>query len=738
MTGPARVIAALLLALLPTDCWGFGGQVIELPVAVSPNAAPKQFSPLSGYSVSVDTRWFGAGGYRPVRVRFERATAAKTEQVLGIDVRLRMSNRSPQTHTARQSLAFPAGETSAEMVVLCPMDTAVGLINWSVSVNGVADPYLSQEPWSATGASQQFEGLRVVRPFADGQTPVRAVQRAPRRGQNSRRRIGPDLVDSGPLNDWLGYSAVDVLLLDSSRLNNLAEQHPERVQTIRRWMLAGGTVWVEGVDDSAKGYREVDRLLGVTGWRFQTVQSEREAEDAAKPTTDEPASEADSGTEENEIKSRIGRWRITPIEGAAGWGYQQIEARDGPKEPVPISSDRPRAQPTGDDTRGWYATRRVGFGRVLAFNRTHTTVPPRLRFGGQSDAVRRTWFELVWASRHGLEPGGTCPQFGNLLIPGVGVAPIAEFQVLITLFVLTIGPLNYWLLWRRQQLQMLVVTVPLCALAVTLALVGYAALSDGFGVAARARSVTLLDQTSGEAVSWSRVSHYVAMAPDEPATLPEDCSLYPIKPAWEASVTTSAGRRLTVWNGSEQTLASGCLPSRAPVQHLMVRCRESPARLAFSGEGDTTRVANQLGKPIDFLLARGADGDWRHAEAIEAGGLQSLEPISHSEAVKSYRLLALENEPTFPIGAGKAVEQTLERLGNSRAVRQLQRNFASVTLTDNLAEQMLGAISGLRGGRSLDLPPRSYLAVTSHAIETPLGWENVIESGSFHVLVGRW
>lgn len=755
MTGSAttRVTAALVLTMLAAECHGIGGSVVELPMRVPNAAKPVRFSPLSGFSVSVDTRWFSAGGYRPVRVRFNRATPAKSDRTLSIELRLKQSNRDSRVLTVGKSLTFAAGETTADMVVLCPMDTRSDLISWSVQVNGVDDPSLSSRSWFNMAAPGPHEGLRVVRPFVDGEVPVPVVQRRRSQGLNyGGSQIGTEIVESEPLDNWLGYSAADVLLLDLATLRDLAEKQPERVRTVRHWTLTGGTVWVEGVADTPEGYQEVDRLLGISTWRHRAIEAEHEPEEEPvlgegtlnATLTQDPAGDDDPFDPESEPdseKDQAVRQQVTPIEGAPGWGFEPMQRSGVPRELREldrIARGRRTIPSRVGSTRGWYATWQAGFGRVLAFQESYSTVPELMQFDGQAEGVPRTWHQHAWADRHGIEPGGSCPQFGNLLIPGVGVAPITEFQFLITLFVLTIGPLNYWLLWRRQQLQMLVVTVPLCALAVTLGLVAYAALADGFGVQARVRSITLLDQTSGEAASWSRVSHYAAMSPDEPPVLPADCAVYPIMPAWEAAMAPSGGKRRIDWNDSGQTLTSGWIPSRTPVQHLVVRCRESPAKLVFAGEGDQLEVTNQLGAALDFLLVRGADGEWRRGETLGSGKATRLESITRREAIQAYRVLVIENEPAFPIGAGKAVEQTLERLGNSRAARQMQRGFSSVNLIDNLGEQMLASVSGLRGGRSLDFPPQTYVAVTSQAVETPLGWDSVEEVGSFHVIVGRW
>jgi hypothetical protein len=57
-----------------------------------------------------------------------------------------------------------------------------------------------------------------------------------------------------------------------------------------------------------------------------------------------------------------------------------------------------------------------------------------------------------WHMRHGLIMGQQNPDFWNFSIPGVGLAPVTAFQILITLFILYIGPVNYWFLQRRKNI----------------------------------------------------------------------------------------------------------------------------------------------------------------------------------------------------------------------------------------------------------------------------------------------
>ena len=102
------------------------------------------------------------------------------------------------------------------------------------------------------------------------------------------------------------------------------------------------------------------------------------------------------------------------------------------------------------------------------------------------------------------------------------MAPVGQFQFLVTLFAIAIGPLNYWLLKRANKLPMLLATVPIAAAGTTLLLFMYGLFADGFGVRARARTLTLLDQTQEEAVSWGRLSYYAGLAPRDGLAVPTD------------------------------------------------------------------------------------------------------------------------------------------------------------------------------------------------------------------------
>ena len=91
-----------------------------------------------------------------------------------------------------------------------------------------------------------------------------------------------------------------------------------------------------------------------------------------------------------------------------------------------------------------------------------------------------TW---MWYQRHGMSLHRENDEYWNWLVPGIGRAPVGSFLILIAVFVIVIGPVNYFLLRRKRRLYLLLVTVPLGAALVTLALFAYALISDGLGSA---------------------------------------------------------------------------------------------------------------------------------------------------------------------------------------------------------------------------------------------------------------
>ncbi len=735
-------IACGVLAM-PAVAAGISNNFFVLPA--SPDGSVV-YSPRNGLNLEIDDRWFDGAGYRPVRLRFSSATPATATR--RIDVRMSFSDSGrvgDNDLVVTQSGEMPADVTHFEMVLRCPGVVAWSSVAWEVRVGDQLDKSISSPGFVPTQnvASGQGPMLRIATPSNTedrAETGLLYARQVTSIAVGGRRRQFTERLVCEPMTSWLDYSGAEVVSVELATLRLFAERPEEEVAALRRWLIAGGVLWVENAGVTPSVYTEIESLLGVSRWRMTSTDEVIDEDEPPLPESLLAEDESDEASQQEADEPIERRGDVTPIAEAPGWGYVKIEVDssvEGDASPFRGVLDSLAAS-AERDTRGWFAQREAGFGRVLAFNKLHFDVPPQLQMG-RSRQVFGAWQNHRWASRHGLEPGSGSAEFGNLMIPDVGLAPVNAFQVLITLFVLVIGPLNYWLLWRRQQLHLLVVTTPLVALVATLGLAAYASVADGFGVKARAHSLTLLDQTSGEAATWGRVSHYVATTPEELPSLPADTAIYPIDPVWEAAFVDPDADLAVTWEGDRQVLRSGWMPSRTAVQHLVVRSHKTGKRLDLVGEGASIRVANRLGAPLELVVVRNDAGEWLMAENIERDGAVVLKPVERLAAMQGFRTMAISRMPSFPAGAGRAVEEALARVGSSnREFRRMQGGMGGATLSENSQSRMLDALTGLDGSRSVDVPPRSYIAVASQSIDTPLGWENVEELDSFHVVVGRW
>ena len=204
--------------------------------------------------------------------------------------------------------------------------------------------------------------------------------------------------------------------------------------------------------------------------------------------------------------------------------------------------------------------------------------------------------------------------------PASACAPVGSFLILITAFVIVIGPVNYFLLRRKRRLYLLLVTVPLGAALVTLALFAYALISDGLGVRVRIRSFTEIDQRAGRSVSWSRQSYYAGLAPSGGLTFPETVAVFPIEQYPAERQQGASGMQWLVW-GEQQNLASGYISSRSAAQFLVVESEPSSRGLLVeSGPGDAAVwVTNRLDATVDRLVVKDEQGRILGDDAIGSG-----------------------------------------------------------------------------------------------------------------------
>jgi hypothetical protein len=151
-------------------------------------------------------------------------------------------------------------------------------------------------------------------------------------------------------------------------------------------------------------------------------------------------------------------------------------------------------------------------------------------------------------------------------------------------------------------------------------------------------------------------------------------------------------------------------------------------------------VTNRLGSQIQSLLLIDENGRYFGGQEVANESKSVLRAITRDEAVKRILQLVRDNEPEAPAALqGTDRDYTWRRVRPSRRVyRPYRQQSSEDQMRESLASRALTDLAGLNGRPALELPPRSYVAVTEHGPEVETGVAHATEEGSFHVIVGQW
>lgn len=209
----------------------------------------------------------------------------------------------------------------------------------------------------------------------------------------------------------------------------------------------------------------------------------------------------------------------------------------------------------------------------------------------------------------------------RLPIPGIGGVPARAYVSILVLFSIIIGPANYWFLKRRRQQVLLVLTAPLISAMFIVLLGGYVLAGEGFGVRGRAVTFTMLDQRTNQASTRTSASLYAAgMAPSGGLRFPRDVAVFPIGP----DGTGSRGRQELDLTDA-QRYSSGVMQARSPTNIEQVAFRTARERLSFSSEGGKMTVVNGLGATVTALSYREGDTVYTLPRPMPPGQKETLE-----------------------------------------------------------------------------------------------------------------
>ena len=291
----------------------------------------------------------------------------------------------------------------------------------------------------------------------------------------------------------------------------------------------------------------------------------------------------------------------------------------------------------------------------------------------QNDAFRETeksnWATLLayasatpapWSGAVGNDLNSMFPIVQNTRIPARGM------MVMMILFAIIIGPVNMFVLSKKNRRIWMLWTVPTISFVTSLGVFAYAMFSEGIKPQVRIAQITLLDEGARRATTVGLLGVYCPLTPGNGLEFDTQTEVTPIVADWyspsDRSIDWTSGQRLT----------TGWVAARTPT-HLLVRNSQTRReRLTIEpGTNDTEiTVVNGLGVPITQLTVKGKSGQLFAGSNIAPGARASLTAVPSSipttgitplRNVGTYgwanAAISMSNEPTLFLAPGCYIAQ---------------------------------------------------------------------------------
>jgi hypothetical protein len=293
---------------------------------------------------------------------------------------------------------------------------------------------------------------------------------------------------------------------------------------------------------------------------------------------------------------------------------------------------------TKQEADGWRVLE-AGFGQCL--------VSPDDDFerwkGPRFDLLARSWTETraPWqGQRNSYEANQKFP-----VVDDIGI-PIKGLFVLMLLFALAIGPINFLVLARKKRRIWMLWTTPAISLVTCLAVFGYMLLSEGWQGRLRTETLTLLDERTHRATTIGWTGVYSPLTPGDGLHFSYDTEVAPQRvEQWRRGGVRSC----TIDWSRDQHFASGWVEARVPA-HFQVRRSEMRRErvLVHRKEDGTLSMVNGLRVAIRHFVYLDEKGLLHTAEHIAAGAEAVLTPKNREgvPAMETMRRVFLN--PSWP------------------------------------------------------------------------------------------
>ncbi len=708
----------------------------------------------SGLLLTLDTTWIDVQGYRPVRISIQAVNPTTADRTLRVSLQPGQDYRGGTLAVARD-IELPAGFTKIDCTLSVPQFEEWNSFDFDTFENGsqIAELSLADFNNSPSGNRGQSNAPKVLFLGKHNESLVfngmnnglsgNSLYVGLDENQNNvtttigngrttriysyalRKSIAADELPTR----WIDYQGLDLVIGSLAEVQSLSTKHPRQWQALRLWVASGGNLCIYGFGPKPTPWLKLPDLEKLIDWP-QLSEASASGPQPDLAARDWTVPEYDQHDADAHLRSlNTNSLSIDSMQNEMSTATTQPQSRASQRAKVPT-----------------LVSRELGHGMIVA--------------AWPEDALDSGTFQWLyvfmhmkhdrmhWSVRNGLSLQQPNNHFWHFLIPDVGSAPVTTFQLLITLFVIVIGPVNYLVLKRWRRLNLLLISIPVSAAVVTGMLLLYAIVADGFDVQVRSRSVTWLDQRHGEAATLGRTTYYAGLAPTDGMRFAGDAAPLPLEAIPTTRGTDTEKPRTIDWEPAAPTdeigtqhFASGWLKSREQSQMVTTRVRKSKLGIDFSQlPAGTMQATNRLGVPITLLLMSDVVGKLHWAEQIgDTSDTFELSPMdadaADGELNRFRQSLAMLN----PDGVAQAPNY-------SRGIFNIRRSryhygYKNLMLSGSLAsgnrlEQQLDR--ALDFARSNNRLPNRYLAIIEYSPELDIGLTDVRERAGFHVILGEW
>ena len=509
---------------------------------------------------------------------------------------------------------------------------------------------------------------------------------------------------------WFGYEGLDMLVLSLDDLKLLARNYPGKLLAVERWVASSGTLVVTGC---GTGLSNAETAIQVFGEKVAQQTADRIAYPSPRLFEQDNATAQNATTNPySEITSVRKNRRLTVVGSLDDRGSEESKSRL-----LAAPFHQGKIVCVSDEGADWAVKKLISENGWLHLVNFTNAIRVEDGLSNANSAIYRE-------------------TFSGLGFPEFAEPPRYLFETSILLYLIAIGPVAFFVLKKRKQLNLLFVVVPAFSAVCCFLILLYAVFAEGFATRVNVVTVSHLDQ-SNDKLTTSSVTHvYAGLSPGS----------YRIDGSNYGFVNMPYnGRRVSIqWRDNSEEISGGEIRARTNHQIFTRGSSESKSGLSVKASGDdgneSVSVQNGFASTLQFVCFKTPDcsrDEFWVAQDVAAGGSAAAEKvhIGNVQKIIKSRLKKQLDQTVFV--AGGSLRPSSNRTRTYYYGEVPDRDVDDSEFAVALSSLKLARASWIRSQTESD-GGKGYIALTESAegFESPVAGATV--EGSLNIIYGAW